>query len=186
MSDYSISLFFHIVGAIGMFVALGLEWTGLWQIRSATTSEQVRVWMRISRTTRRLGIASMLTVLISGLYMMATVWGGVPWIYVSLGALVLAVVLMLTLTGPRMAAIGRTIMAEHRPGSPIVHDVANHPLLWVSIQTRVAIALGIVFLKTTKPDLGGSLLVIALAIVIGLASALPVPRRERAQEGSAN
>ncbi len=186
MSDYSISLFFHIVGVMGMFVALGLEWTGLWQIRSATTSEQVRVWMRISRKTRRLGIASMLTVLLTGLYMMATVWGGVAWIDVTLGALVLAIVLTFRLTAPRMAAIGRTLMAEQRPGSHIVQDLANQPVLWISIQTRVAIALGIVFLKTTKPDLGGSLLIIAIAIVLGIASSLPIPRRERAQAGSAN
>ncbi len=29
MDDYSIALFLHIVGALGFFVALGLEWTGL-------------------------------------------------------------------------------------------------------------------------------------------------------------
>ena len=66
------------------------------------------------------------------------------------------------------------------------HSLANHPVLWISIQTRVAIALGIVFLKTAKPDLGGSLLTIGVAIILGLASALPMPRRERAQEGSAD
>jgi hypothetical protein len=50
----------------------------------------------------------------------------------------------------------------------------------------VAITLGIVFLKTAKPDLGGSLLTIGVAIVLGLALALPMPRREQAQEGSAD
>ena len=33
MDVNSIVLFLHIVGALGIFVALGLEWTGLWQIR---------------------------------------------------------------------------------------------------------------------------------------------------------
>ena len=41
MNDYSIALFLHIVGALGFFVALGLEWTGLGQIRSAMTLERV-------------------------------------------------------------------------------------------------------------------------------------------------
>ncbi len=186
MNDYSIALFVHIVGALGLFVALGLEWTGLWQIRSTTTTEQVRVWMRTSKSVRRLGIASMLVILISGFYMMATVWGGVAWIFVSLGALVLVIVLTLTLTGPRMAAIGQALTTELGPVSRTLQNLVNHPLLWISIQTRVAIALGIVFLKTAKPDLGGSLLTIGVVIVLGLASALPVPRRVRAQEGSAN
>ena len=51
MNDYSIALFLHIVGALGLFMALGLEWTGLWQIRSAMTTEQVRGWMGILRLT---------------------------------------------------------------------------------------------------------------------------------------
>ena len=34
MNAYSIALFLHIVGALGFFVALGLEWTGLWQIEA--------------------------------------------------------------------------------------------------------------------------------------------------------
>ena len=32
MYSYSIALFFHIVGALGFFLALGLEWAGLWQL----------------------------------------------------------------------------------------------------------------------------------------------------------
>ena len=49
-----------------------------------------------------------------------------------------------------------------------------------------AIVLGIILLKFTKPDLGGSLLTIGVAIVLGLASALPVSRQVRTQEGSAD
>ena len=45
MNDYSIALFFHMVGALGFFLALGLEWTGLWQLRSALRSQEVRAWM---------------------------------------------------------------------------------------------------------------------------------------------
>lgn len=186
MNAYSIALFLHIVGAVGFFVALGLEWTGLWQIRSAMTPGQVRGWMGILKSVRRVGFASMLTTVISGIYMMVTDWGGVAWIFVSLGALVLVIVLSLALTGPRMAVIGQALATEKGAVSKTFHSLANHPLLWISIQTRVAIALGIVFLKTAKPDLGGSLLTIGVAIVLGLASALPVPRRERAQEGSAD
>ena len=186
MNAYSIALFLHIVGAMGMFVALGLEWTGLWQIRSAMTPQQVRGWMGILKSVRKVGFASMLTTVISGIYMMVTVWGGVAWIDVSLGALVLVIVLSVALTGPRMAAIGQALATEKVPLSQTFHSLANHPLLWISIQTRVAIALGIVFLKTAKPDLGGSLITIGVAIVAGVVSALPMSRRERAQESPAS
>ena len=84
MDSYSTALFLHIVGAVGFFVALGLEWTGLWQMRRATTLEQVRAWMGILKSVRKVGFASMLTTVISGVYMMVTVWGRVAWVIVAL------------------------------------------------------------------------------------------------------
>jgi hypothetical protein len=186
MNAYSIALFVHIVGAVGIFVALSLEWTGLWQIRSATTPQQVGGWMRILKSVRKFGFASMLTTVVTGIYMMVTVWGGEAWIIVTVGSLVLMIALAQVLTAPRMAAIGRALAAEKVPLSQTFHSLANHPLLWISLQTRVAIALGLIFLKIAKPDWGGSLITIGIAIVLGIVSALPMPRRERAQEGSAN
>jgi hypothetical protein len=55
----------------------------------------------------------------------------------------------------RMAAIGRVVAAEDGPVSTTLRDLLHHPLLWLAIQTRVAIALGIIFLMTVKPGLGG-------------------------------
>ena len=65
--------------------------------------------------------------------------------------------------------------------TPALRRLLNDPLLGISIQTRVAIALGIVFLMTVKPDLGGSLLAIGVATGLGLLSALPLLGRNRAQ-----
>jgi hypothetical protein len=183
MNDYSIALFLHIAGVLGFSVALGLEWTGLREIQRAIAAEQIRGWLGILKGVRSVGFASMLTTVMTGIYMMLTAWGGVAWVIVSLGALVLVIALSLVLTGPRMAAIGRALTTASILQS--VHRLASDPLLWVSIQTRIAIALGIVLLKTAKPDWSGSLLVIGAAIVLGIASALPMPRRERVREGSA-
>ncbi len=186
MNAYSIALFLHIMGTVGFFVALGLEWTGLWQIRSATTPQQVRGWMMILRSVRKVGFVSMLTTVVTGIYMMLTVWGGEAWIVVTVGSLILVIALAQVVTAPRMMAIGRALATEKVPLSQTFYSLANHPLLWISIQTRVAIALGIVFLKTAKPDLGGSLITIGVTIVLGLAAALPVLRYEKAQEGLAD
>jgi len=167
MNDYAIGLFVHIVGALGLFVALGLEWTSLLLRRRATTTEQVRERMGLASGVRGVSGASLATLLVSGLYLTATVWGGVAWIAVALGAMVLMAVLGAALSGPRLAAIGQAV--EAGPLAPL-----PDPLLWVSIQTRLAVALGIVFLMTVKPDLNGSLLTIAVAAVLGLVAALPV------------
>src|SRR5574342_417612 len=105
MSNYSIALFLHIVGALGFFVVLGLEGIGLSQVRSVMLPEEARAILGTVKSTNRLGFVSMLTTVITGIYMLLTVWGWVPWIIVVLGALVLEVVLFVVLTKPRMGAI---------------------------------------------------------------------------------
>jgi len=175
MNDYAIALFVHIVGALGLFVALGLEWTSMLLLRRATTTEQARERMGLASSVRRVSGASLATLLISGLYLTATAWGGVAWIGVALGAMVLMAVLGAALSGPRLAAIGRAV--ETGPLAPL-----PDPLLWVSIQIRLAVALGIVFLMTFKPNLTGSLLAIALAAVLGLIAALPAVAAGRSKQ----
>jgi hypothetical protein len=150
------------------------------------TLDQVRGWMGILKNVRKFGFVSMLATVITGFYMMLAVWGGEPWLIVTLGSLVLVIAIAQVVTGPRMAAIGRALATEKGSFSNTFHSLANHPLLWISIQTRAAIALGIIFLKIAKPDLAGSMLTIGVAIVLGVASAFPVVRRERVQEGPAD
>ena len=186
MNTYSIALFLHIVGALGFFVALALEWTGLRQIRHATNIEQLREWMRMINSTRRVGGPSALLILITGFYMTVTARIGGAWIAVTLGTLVVLIVVGAALTGPRMAAIGKALANEQGSLSHNLQNLVNHPLLWISIQTRVWIALGIVFLMTVKPNLAGSLLAIGIAAIVGLATALPMPRHQQAQTAPAN
>ncbi len=184
MNALSIALFLHIVSAFGFFIALALEWTGLRAVGSAILPDQVRTWMGIIKNTTNLGMPSMLMLFLTGLYMVLRDVGWTPWILVVLGAVVLAMALTMALTRPRMAAMSRALDNEKWPVSQRFHNLASQPILWISIQTRATIALGIVFLKIAQPDLGGSLLVIGAAIVLGVGSALPMPRRVSARESS--
>jgi hypothetical protein len=182
MNIYSTTLFLHIVGALGFFSAFALEWTSLRQVQQAMLSDQAGDWMRILTGTRRLGMTSMLISLITGIYMTVTAWRAVPWTIVALASVVLLIALVLTLTRPRVAALGQALAAERGTLSQNFYNLAHHPLLEISLKTRVTIALGIVFLMTAKPGLGGSLLTMVVAAAIGLASAMYMPRHERAQK----
>ena len=185
MNIYSIiALFLHIVGALGVSAALGLEWTGLRQIRTAMLPEQVRTWMGMFNSLRKVGFISMLMTVITGIYMIVTYWGGKPWIIATMGSLILVIALAQVLTAPRMASIGRALATEKGPVSQTFYKLVNEPMLWISIQTRVAIVLGITFLKIAKPDLSGSLLTVGVAIVLGIASASPRLRSVQSHEAS--
>ena len=42
MSPYSVAVFLHVVGALGLFAAIGLEWAGVRSLRGAVTTSQAR------------------------------------------------------------------------------------------------------------------------------------------------
>jgi hypothetical protein len=181
MTFYSVALFLHIAGALGLFAAVGLEWTSLLHLRRAATAEQAREWLSVVAGLRRVYPAAFVIILLSGFYMTATAWGGTGWIGVALGTLLLLAAVGATLTGLRMPAIGRAVALETGPLSPALRHRLRDPLLWTSVQTRAALVLGIVFLMSVKPDLGGGLLTTGVAAVLGLASALPAWERTRVE-----
>ncbi len=182
MDSSSVGIFIHVVGGIGMCVALGIEWTGLWQLRNVVQPMQVRAAMGVVKGANKVGFISMLITVLVGLYMIWIEWGFVSWIIVSLVALLAVIVLNLAVTRPRMVAIGQTFAKDKGVITEAFHSQANHPLLWVSIQSRLAILLGITFLMIAKPEPAISLLTMGIAVVFGLASAIPFIRRERVQE----
>ena len=182
---YPIVLFLHIVGALGLFVTFGLEWASMAYMRRASTVDQAREWLGVRGWVMRLGPASLALLLLSGLFMVATSWGWTGWIVVALAALVLIAVLGATLTGSRVGVISQGIAAESGTLSPALRQRLSDPAMWISLQTRTAIALGIVFLMTVKPDWVGSIITIGVAIILGLASSLPMRRRVRAKDAAA-
>jgi hypothetical protein len=182
MTLYSVALFLHIVGALGLFVMLGLEWISLLYLRQVSTVEQAHQWLRTFSSFRRLGPISMETILLSGFYMMYTIWGGAAWIGVALAAMILLAVLAVAFTGRRMAAIGQVVAADSKMLSPSFQQRLHDPFLWASIQVRVAFALAIVFLMTVKPNLEGALLTMGVATILGLASAWPMWHRRQTRQ----
>ena len=110
MSLYSISLFLHIVGALGIFAAIGLEWAGLANLRRATDTAQVREWVRLLLAAPRVvGGPAALLVLVSGIHMSATRLGAQGWILVALGGMVLIAALGGAIGGRRIPGIVREL-----------------------------------------------------------------------------
>lgn len=108
--------------------------------------------------------------------------GHAAWIVVSFCTLVLIIVLVLLLIRPRLRAIDRALAAEAGTLSPSTALLVQHPHLWSTLQIRFALALGIVFLMTVKPDLNGALFTLGAAAVLGLVAVLPLIGRVRTQQ----
>ena len=176
MTIYSIALFLHIAGALGVFAALALDWVGVANLRRARTVDQVREWAGLYRIIRVLGAASVGALLVFGLYMTAVTWGPTGWIGVGFFSLLFIAVLG-AVSGIRL---GRILAAALKGQGALAEDLRGalrSPLFVASVRTRTAVASGVVFLMTVKPDGAGSLLVVAIALVVGIASAIPLLRQ---------
>jgi hypothetical protein len=161
MTVYAFALFVHIVGALLLTTAFTTEGIALLQLRRATTVELARQWEGVASLGRVFGPASVVAILASGLYMMVTSWGWVPWIAVGLVAWVLIAVLG-AVNGIRMGLTLRQVI----DGAAPTGSLRNRSFL-ISWLTRLGIAVGIVFVMTNKPDLLASVLAIVVAAAIG-------------------
>ena len=188
MSTYTIVLFLHISGAIGYFISIGTWLFSFSALRRVQRVEQVRALTDLAGRVGPLFGVSVLLILVTGLYMAVTAWGfQTGWIPVGLISLVLIAPLGTALIEPRRRAIER--LAREAPDGPLPESLERRihdPILWTALQTVAVLLLGIVFLMTTKPALTGSLIVMAVALALGLASGLLVSRarRTRGQEVS--
>lgn len=170
MSLYAITVFLHVVGALGLFAALGLEWASLHNLRRAATPEQAREWAKLLSSLRFLGGPAALTILVTGIYLSATRWGHQGWIGLSLVGLLLIAVLAVTLTGRRARSIARALASEGGSLSVALGARLRDPVLLVSAWLRTALALGVVFIMVTKPSGAGALTAMGVALVLGLAA----------------
>jgi len=173
MSVYSISVFLHIVGALGIFAAIGLEWAGRSNLRRATDTTQVREWIRLLAAPRTVGGPSALLVLVTGIYMSATRWGPQGWTLVALVGMVGVAAVGGAVGGRRVSAIAQALPAEAGPVSPTLRQRLDDPALTLSLWTRTALLLGIVFLMSVRPGWGGAVAVMGIALLLGIAAARP-------------
>ena len=178
MSLYSTALFLHIVGALGLFAALALEWAGLSNLRRAGSVGQFREWARLLQGLRRVGGPSALTLIITGIYLTATRWGSQPWIILGLIGLVTMAVLGALVTGRRLGSMMKELPDEGAL-SPALRRRIQDPMLLLSAWLRTGIGLGIVALMSAKPELGGSLIILGGAVVLGLVAGLTAGARGR-------
>lgn len=169
MTGYSVALFLHVVGVLGLFIGLGIEWMGLRQLRRATTVEAVHQWMGAFFSLRWLYPVSALLLLGAGLYMIWRLKQWPPWAVLGLVVMLFMAALGALLTGRRMAQIGR---ADEQ--GALLAERLHHPFLLISLRVRALMALGVVYLMTVKPGALASALIILAAAALGALSSLPL------------
>ena len=176
MTIYTLALFAHISGVIGVFSGLGVWVFGMVGMRGARSVEQVRMQSALMIAAGNLVVGSIIVLGSAGLYMAVTVWGArAPWMLVATVSFLLLAPGGALVLDPRVRAIARQ-SRDTPDGSLPASLVARvgDPLLVAGLSVYIGCLLGIVFLMTTKPALGASAVAILIAIAVGLSVGLVV------------
>jgi hypothetical protein len=167
MSAYNVALFIHILGLITLFAGLAVLQRGGARLRGAATLEQARLWLDLLRPTGRMFPAAAVLLFLSGLFMTGEAWSfTTPWVVVAIVALATMMVVGSTVTGRRLARIGRTASAAGEgPISNELRALITAPGQWVAAAAMNGAAIAVVWLMTTKPGWA-----VSVAVVVGLSA----------------
>lgn len=167
---YTLALFVHILGAIGLFVAVSLIVVAFVRMRQASTLEQVREWISVANLAGKSIIFTSLVILAPALYMVISAWGfTTPWVMAALITFVALAIMGATMNGRNI----EQIVAIARAGSPglVSGELRTRllaPQLWLSESIRLTLLVGILCLMAMKPDMLFSLLILVGMLVLGI------------------
>lgn len=157
-------LFIHVVSAMGIFVALGVEALALGQLRRASDGGALRATLTTLGAGQRVAGPSALLLLLSGLYLATAYW---HWEGAWIGCGLLGMVSVGALGGLMTGrGVGRLRNSLDASTSASVGEVTQ--TLRTSLVVRAALLIAVVFLMTVKPGPVGSLAALGTAVAAGL------------------
>lgn len=183
MNAYSIALFLHVIGAITLFVGLGVLILANLALRRVRRVEQLRVLIGPLTAGRKVGfehislidvlvVAGVLLIGSSAVYMVTNAWSfDVPWIRVAIVSALLIAPLGPAIVNPRLHAIARA--SDALPDGPLDSSVTartHDPVLTIALSLMASTLVGIVFLMTNKPPALESVSAVGIAAFAGIAT----------------
>jgi hypothetical protein len=167
-------VFLHVTSAMGIVAGLGIEGWALVQFRAARTLSDARVALGSTRYVQRFMGLSMLTAIVTGMYLATAYW---RWQGAWMGMALLTIVVMAIVGGFMTGRPTTRVLRSVGDGLGAEEIATVQRSLGLSYVVRLGLFLGIVFLMTTKPASGvTALLVIVTAAAIGVLGGLPARR----------
>jgi hypothetical protein len=192
VNAYSIALFFHVMGAILLFVGLGVLILATIAIRRVRRVEPLRSLIGPLTAGRQIAfehislvdllvVAGVLLIALSALYMVPNAWSfDVPWIRVAIASTLLIAPLGPAVVDPRLHAIARA--SADLPDGPLDARViarTHDPALTIALDVMASTLVGVVFLMTNKPPVLESVAAVAVAASVGIAIGVAAVSRAR-------
>ncbi|HEU4641864.1 MAG TPA: hypothetical protein VFS44_05355 [Gemmatimonadaceae bacterium] len=180
MDGYRIALFVHLLALVAASCASAIVHLAESKRRRAATAHEALQWLQIAAKAAPTFPIVLLVLFATGGYMV-TAQHGWSWSAGWVDAGVLGVVLLFvngSVIGRRSRAAGRAL-AGIANGSAPEQALPHDPLVPVLSWSNTGLAMAVVFVMATKPELAGSLIALAVGIAAGMTIALS-PKRSGA------
>lgn len=183
MDWYHLALFVHLSALLAAMGASGLAHFSEMRLRAARLNGELRDWARLANRLARVFPVALLTLVASGAFMLAHAWSWrAGWVDAALGGMV-ALFVSGIVQGQHRTALLRTVerdVAAHGEQTPLrseVAEAARESIPWLLSWGNTALAVGIVFIMVTKPEVAGAIGALALAAGVGIGVAVSLDRK---------
>jgi hypothetical protein len=183
--DRSIALFIHLLGMLTLFTAMAIvQRTGA-RMRTASTVEELRLWLSLARTTGPMWPSSLVFILGSGLYLAGTGFSfETPFVVTAIVTILVIGVVGGAFVGRGMAAMGQA--AGSAGGlTPQLREQVTSPPLWIAATTLNGLALGVLWIMVDKPGWAQSIGVVVALGVVGAVAGVVMTRRGQVSSSDA-
>ncbi len=185
MNVYTTLLFLHVLGGVGVYVALGVEALALARFQRAETRADAGLWLRVMLLPRWGAPLSMLLALGSGMWMAVLVWGHRAWISGAFVALIAMAILGGAVTGRSLRRLRAALPAIEGAALPEpFRSAAASPALGASLRLRIALGVGVLALMSLKPGATGAAVTLAVSTLAGLIACAPLTARRPGLAGT--
>ncbi len=174
MNLYLIALYVHITGALAMFAGLGIEGIVFKSLKNSSSPQEAVPWLGAMRILRIVFGYSAVSLFLTGIYLVILSWGWNSWVLTGL-ILLIALSGYGSTKGKKIAMSIASLINNTTQSIPLeVKKVIADPFLMTTYKLKITIALGIIFMMTTKPGWIGSIVILAAAIAVGFLLDLPL------------
>ncbi len=177
MNRYTIELFVHVSGAIGVFAGIATWLFGFAALWWARRVEQVRDITTLMVWSGSLAFAGIVLLAIAGIDMALTAWGGVRAVWIDVASVSAFLLGLLGAFAGETQVRALWTLARTATDGPLpdaLETRTHDPLLGTELLIYVTGLFGIVFLMTNKPPLVISIVVMLAALALGVAASLPL------------
>lgn len=158
MTPYSFFNFLHVISSIGVIVAIAIERLMLINLLKSKTPAQFQTWRDLHALPFKIGAPSVAVSLLTGIYLAITMWPQTPWIWPS----IIALMAFAVASGTLASASHKTMVSASsaREIGPAWGQ------LWLSLQLRIGLLAGILFLMVAKPSVNQSIAALILSTLV--------------------